>query len=509
MSCPDSQDRHFNRRLKAAIEGLHLPSEEELLRGMAFFRGDLGEDIREYAERLWRRVRKRGDLTFAPIAAALEELTVEQSDDGVRSLVKTLDGVEAVKGVPIEACRLRCRFYLASSGDPDAAAAIAGETAIIALRDINNRDDFRMAARTLAWAVMACSLAHAAKVDNLYASRRSLSRMLQGYERDFEGAIKRASNRREPEDEELSVDDPVEATDNETLDVADKDGSIIVFTSIGNDTTSEGKRVVKEFEAFVRRRLPLPGTPDLATVRTQMATEFPWVISIADEMLKGLVGRDHVRLRPVILLGIPGCGKTRFSRRLIEELGVPYKLVSCGGLSDSALGGTARRWSSGEPSLAVMAVRRHECAGPAIILDEIEKVGTSRHNGNVHDVLVGLLEKETSARWFDPYVESNCDLSHLSWLMTANEVESVPAVLRDRCRILRFPAPGPEYLSFLASRILERLYREQGHDPRWATPLEGFEIEALARAWTGGSIRKLERLVETLVETRERHREPQ
>jgi len=509
MSSNDSQDRHFSRRLKAAVEGLHLPSEEELLRGMSFFRGDLGEDIREYAERLWRRVRKRGDLAFASLAAALEELTVEQSDDGVRSLVKALDGVEEVKGVPIEACRLRCQFYLASSGDSDAAASIAGEAATVALRDINNRDDLGMAGRALAWGVMARTLAHAVRVDGLYASRRSLSRMLQGYERDFAGAIKRASKRREPEEESLVENDLLEVEDGETPDVVDRDGSVIVFTSVGNDATSEGKRIAKEFEAFVQRRLPLPGTPDLAAIRTRLITEFPWVVSIVDEMLKGLVGRDHVRLRPVILLGIPGCGKTRFVRRLIEELGVPYELVSCGGLSDSALGGTARRWSSGESSLAVMAVRRHECAGPAILLDEIEKVGTSRHNGNVHDVLVGLLEKETSARWFDPYLESNCDLSHLSWLMTANEVESVPAVLRDRCRILRFPEPGPEHLPFLASRILESLYLEQGHDPRWATPLETYEIEALARAWTGGSIRKLERLVETIVGARERHREPQ
>lgn len=504
MSSQDSQNRHFSRRLKAAVEGLHLPSEEELLRGMAFFRGDLGEDIREYAERLSRRVRKRGDVAFASLAAALEELTVEQSDDGVRSLVKALDGVEKVKGVPIEACRLRCRFYLASSGDSDAAASIAGEAAIVALRDINNRDDLHMVGRALSWAVMACSLAHAAKIDTLYASRRSLSRMLQGYERDFEAAIKRASKKEEP----LVIDDLADIEDETPVGV-DKDGSVIVFTSVGNDATSEGKRVVKEFEAFLRRRLPLPITPDLAAVRTRLTTEFPWAISIADEMLKGLVGRDHARLRPVILLGIPGCGKTRFARRLIEELGVPYELVSCGGLSDSAVGGTARRWSSGEPSLAVMAVRRHECAGPAIILDEIEKVGTSRHNGNVHDVLVGLMEKETSARWFDPYLESNCDLSHLSWLMTANEVDSVPAFLRDRCRILRFPEPGPKHLPFLASCILERLYLEQGHDPRWATPLEEYEVKALARAWTGGSIRKLERLVETLVETRERYREPQ
>jgi hypothetical protein len=287
------------------------------------------------------------------------------------------------------------------------------------------------------------------------------------------------------------------------------DGSVVVFTFVGNDSTSEGKRVVKEFEKFVQRRLPLPDAPDLATVRTRLTTEFPWAVSIADEILKGIVGREHVHCRPTILLGPPGCGKTRFSRRLIEELGVPYELVSCGGLSDSAIGGTPRRWTSGEPSLAVMSVRRHECAGPAIILDEIEKVGNSRHNGNVHDVLVGLFEKETSTRWFDPYVEATCDLSHITWLMTANEVESVPAVLRDRCRVLRFPEPGPEHLPLLASRILEKLYLEQGHDSRWATPLEGYEIEALVRAWKGGSIRKVVRLVEMLVETRERHREPQ
>src|SRR5690606_3514235 len=122
-----------------------------------------------------------------------------------------------------------------------------------------------------------------------------------------------------------------------------------------------------EFEKSVPRRLPLPDVPDRAAMRTRLTTEFPWAVSIADEILKGLVGRYHVLIRPTILLGPPGCGKTRFSRRLIEELGVPYELVSCGGLSDSAIGGTPRRWSSGEPSLAVMAVRRHESAGPAII----------------------------------------------------------------------------------------------------------------------------------------------
>lgn len=158
----DSQERHFSRRLTAALQGLHLPSEEELLRGMNFFRNDLDEDIREYAERLSRRIRKRGDLALASLAATLEELAVEQSQDGVQFLVQCLDGVEEVNGVPIEACRLRCQYYLASFGDPDAAASIASEAATVALRDINESDNLRMVGRALGWGVMTRSLVHAA-----------------------------------------------------------------------------------------------------------------------------------------------------------------------------------------------------------------------------------------------------------------------------------------------------------------------------------------------------------
>ncbi|MBS3652281.1 AAA family ATPase [Pseudaminobacter sp. 19-2017] len=137
------------------------------------------------------------------------------------------------------------------------------------------------------------------------------------------------------------------------------------------------------------------------------------------------------------MVGPPGCGKSRFVRRLAEEFGSPYELIPCGGMSDGALGGTPRRWSSGEPSLPLSTVRRHECAGPVIILDEVEKVGTGKHNGNAHDVLLGLFEPETAGRWHDLYVQASCDRSHLSWLMTANEVEPIPSVLRDRCRVLK------------------------------------------------------------------------
>ncbi|MHA6646239.1 AAA family ATPase [Mesorhizobium sp. A623] len=478
---------------------------------MAFFDDEIRSDIREYASRLTRRLKKREREELVPFISCIEDLAVEQSEESIKAVATVLDSTIPVKGIPVEACRLRSQFYLAAFGDPAAAGTIAGEIATLALHDIQHGDNRRMLWRALSWSVLARTQREVQRGDFFQASRYSMLRMRRGYEREFEAAILRstpdepaAKAKTDAPDDEYDEDSL--AAGDEKADIANAADCIVVIPSIGNDSTSEGKRVSLEYNKYVRWRLPLAPVPDLATVRMTLLSEFPYAVSVIDSILWGLVGRKYVHMRPTILVGPPGCGKTRLARRLFEELAVPHELISCGGLSDSAIGGTPRRWSSGEPSLPVMAVCRHVNAGPAIILDEIEKIGTGRHNGNVHDVLIGLLEPQTSSRWSDPYIEASCDLSHVVWLMTANETLGIPAVLRDRCRILSFPVPGADQLPFLAPGILERLYTETGHDRRWAAPLQDFELEALRRNWAGGSIRKLERFVEALVEARERNR---
>ncbi len=508
MTEKPSPDRHFQRRQKAAVAGLHLPTAEELLRGMAFFREDLAEDIREYSSRLSGRVKKRKRTGLELLAISLDELAVEPSEDSVLAVEAALDLIEDTQGLPVDECRLRCRFYRAVFGDGQATALIAGEIAHLASGDLSPAGSRYLLWRSLGWAAQSRVLDWRRRAGlSVQRSAKWFEPEVRNYELHFKNVIT-SSTADKPEPQDSSPEDLAVATweeESREHQTQPTDG-VVVISGIGNEATADGKRVAKEFAKFKQRSLPLSGMPELTGVRSRLIAEFPHALPVVDDLLTGLSGRPNVHLGPAILLGAPGTGKTRFARRLTEELGAPYELISCGGLNDSAIGGTARRWSSGEPSLAIMVVRRHECAGPVVILDEIEKIGTSRHNGNVHDVLIGLFEPETSRRWHDPYIQAHCDLSHVSWLMTANSLEPIPAALRDRCRILRFPDPGVDQLPLFASRILERLYIEAGHDPRWATPLEEFELDALASVWTGGSIRRLERLVEGLRDARERAR---
>lgn len=506
-----SQDRHFQRRQQAAIAGLHLPTAEELLRGMAFFREDLAEDIREYSERLSGRVKRRKQTGLALLATSLDELTVEPSEDAVHAVEAALNLIDDAQGLPVDECRLRCRFYRAFFGDGQATALIAGEIAHLVSADLSPAESRHLLWRSLSWAAQSRVLDARQRAGvSIQRSAEWFEAEVRIYEVHFRNAITSTMvNETEPKDSvSAGLAIPTWEEERSEHETRPTDG-VVVISGVGNDTTADGKRVAKEFAYFKQRPLPLPRMPELTGVRARLIAEFPHAVTIVDNVLEGFGGRPNVYLRPIILRGAPGSGKTRFARRLSEELGTPYEIISCGGLSDSAIGGTARRWSSGEPSLAIMAVRRHRCAGPVIILDEIEKIGTGRNNGNVHDVLIGLYEPETSSRWHDPYIQADCDLSHVSWLMTANSIEPIPAALRDRCRIFSFPSPGADHLPLLAPRILERLYLEAGYDPRWATPLEGFELDALAGNWTGGSIRTLERLIEGVQEARERGRRRQ
>jgi ATP-dependent Lon protease len=212
-------------------------------------------------------------------------------------------------------------------------------------------------------------------------------------------------------------------------------------------------------------------------------------------------------MRPTVLAGLPGCGKTTFAMRFAELAGVQWEIYSCAGVHDSRFAGTARGWSSGEPAFPTSLVVSSAIANPVVILDEIEKAGGSSKNGDLLEALLPMLEPRSAAKFFDVFIEASVDLSGVIFIGTANDPERLPRPLRDRCRILTFPSPERSHLSGLVPGFLKSIIATSGMDPRWVQALTADEFETLAAAWPGGSLRALQRMIEAVRRARDHAKE--
>lgn len=264
------------------------------------------------------------------------------------------------------------------------------------------------------------------------------------------------------------------------------------------------KDIIEPVRPALNVALPLHPTPPLDLVRGMLMAEFPYAVDAIDLVLTGLIGKPIVRLQPILLVGEPGGGKSRFARRLGEILGLTTWQVDATQADGSSLGGTDRRWHSSECCHPLLAIARGRIANPLIIIDELEKAATRTDYGRLWDCLLGLIEPETARRYPDPALQIPLDLSHINYVATANTLDPLPMPLRDRFRIVIFPKPTLKDLDALLPTLIKTLATERGIDKRWVAPLDDIERAAIANTWPGGSVRKLQRILEAILQTRDR-----
>jgi len=263
------------------------------------------------------------------------------------------------------------------------------------------------------------------------------------------------------------------------------------------------KEIIGPLKPVINVALPLVKLPPLHQIRETLMFEFPYAMDVIDFVLADLVGRATVHLRPLLLVGDPGGGKSRFARRLGEVLGVNVWREDASRADGAVFGGTDRRWYSAEPCHPFLAISQGKIANPIVLLDELEKAGTRADYGRLWDCLLGFLEPETNARYPDPALQVTLDLGQVSYVATTNNLDPLPLPLRDRFRVVTFPKPAPKDLDALLPAVIADLAGERGLDSRWVAPLDGAERNAVATHWRGGSVRRLRRLVEAILRERD------
>lgn len=165
----------------------------------------------------------------------------------------------------------------------------------------------------------------------------------------------------------------------------------------------------------------------------------------------------------VCLVGPPGVGKTSIGRSLADCMGRRYIRISLGGLNDEAeIRGHRKTYVGAMPGKIIKAVKQTGSGNPLILLDEIDKLGNS-YKGDPASAMLEVLDPEQNVAFVDNYVEMPFDLSSVVFVATANNLDTIPAPLRDRMDIIELKSyTREEKLQIAKSHLIPKQLKAHG-----------------------------------------------
>jgi hypothetical protein len=260
----------------------------------------------------------------------------------------------------------------------------------------------------------------------------------------------------------------------------------VVISAIGDPESKDGKDLARRFGAVVGKCLPFSGgIPQRGEISAAILGRWPWLKSVArqveDELaVLRLSNAECVRLRPLLFVGPPGCGKTSVARFILDSLGLFKTVVACGGTSDSGgVGAVTRGWATARPGAAAAAALEFMVANPGFVFDEIDKSpDVESRNGSAQGVLLSMTEGEP---FRDSCLLGTVDTSAMTFIATANKINRIDEGLLERFLVIRFEEPDAEHLDALFTNCRADYSRERGLDIANLVEFNAAKFEVLKR----------------------------
>ncbi|MGN9152937.1 endopeptidase La [Bariatricus sp. HCP3S3_E12] len=311
----------------------------------------------------------------------------------------------------------------------------------------------------------------------------------------------------------------------------------LIREELGDDTTlSDAEEFANAVEALeapeevkeklrkeVRRfKNSLQSPAEAGVVRTYIETmlEMPWDKRAEDftdlTYAKNLLEEEHYGLEEVkervleflavraltkkgdspilCLVGPPGTGKTSIARSLAKALKKPYVRISLGGVRDEAeIRGHRKTYVGAMPGRIANGIKAAGVKNPLLLLDEIDKVSTD-YKGDTFSALLEVLDSEQNNKFRDHYLEVPLDLSEVTFVTTANTLQTIPRPLLDRMEVIEISSyTENEKLHIAEEHLIPKQLERHGLTKDQLTISKGV-VWKMARNYTKeAGVRQLER----------------